>query len=223
MVLMSLVAPIQSKLLNEAARCALKPLGLFQKGRSRTWLDDRGWWLGVVEFQPSSWSEGSYLNVGCMWLWNVKDHISFDEGFRVSPFSLFTDEKQFRSAAEQLAQHAAHEVDRYRSLFPDLAAVANYYHRHPPESFWPNFNAAVVCALAGQQDDAQRFFRRVVEPKDDDRNWVLTAQADAEHLRLLAPFTERFRKTIAERILQTREHLRLPPVSHITFEHSLGV
>ena len=25
--------------------------------------------FGVVEFQPSSWTRGSYLNVGAMWLW----------------------------------------------------------------------------------------------------------------------------------------------------------
>jgi hypothetical protein len=222
MVLMS-PAPILSKLLNEAARDVLKPLGLFQKGRSRIWLDDRCWWLGVVEFQPSGWTQGSYLNVGCMWLWNVQDHISFDEGFRVSPFSRFNDEKQFRSAAEQLAQHAAQEVNRYRNLFPDLAAVANYFHRHPPDGFWPSFNGAVVCALAGQQDHAQRFFRSVVEPENDAPNWVLAAQEDAEQLRLLVPSTERFRKRIEERILQTREHLKLPSVSHIILEHRLGV
>src|SRR5256885_11111558 len=53
-----------SKLITAAAREILRPLGLFQKGRSRVWLDDQGWWLGVVEFQPSDWSKGSYLNVG---------------------------------------------------------------------------------------------------------------------------------------------------------------
>jgi hypothetical protein len=41
----------------------LTPLGLTQRGRSRLWLDDHGWWLIVVEFQPSAWSRGSHLNV----------------------------------------------------------------------------------------------------------------------------------------------------------------
>src|SRR5687767_4381931 len=75
--------PIHSTLITAAAREILRPMGLFQKGRSRTWLDDQGWWVCVVEFQPSSWSRGSYLNVGCMWLWGVKDYISFDEGYRI--------------------------------------------------------------------------------------------------------------------------------------------
>src|SRR5213592_4672206 len=72
-----------TKLINAAARETLRPLGLLQEGRSRTWLDDQAWWLGIVEFQPSNWTRGSYLNVGVNWLWNVKDWLSFDFGYRV--------------------------------------------------------------------------------------------------------------------------------------------
>lgn len=32
----------------------LAPLGVRRRSRSRTWLDDHGWWLGIVEFQPSA-------------------------------------------------------------------------------------------------------------------------------------------------------------------------
>jgi hypothetical protein len=71
-----------TKLINAAARETFQPLGLVQKGRSRMWRDDRAWWLGIVEFQPSSWTRGSYLNVGVNWLWNVKDWHSFDFGYR---------------------------------------------------------------------------------------------------------------------------------------------
>jgi hypothetical protein len=73
-----------TRLLTAAARGILRPLGLRQKGRSRTWLDDRGWWVGVVEFQSSSWSKGRYLNVGGMWLWHEHGRdVHFDVGHRV--------------------------------------------------------------------------------------------------------------------------------------------
>src|SRR5436309_1568598 len=75
--------PPHTKLLTAAARSVLRPLGLQQRGRSRLWLDDHGWWVVVVEFQPSGWSIGSYLNVGAMWLWFEKDYISFDYGSRI--------------------------------------------------------------------------------------------------------------------------------------------
>jgi len=61
----------------KAARAALGSIGCVRRGRSRTWLDDRGWWVGVIEFQPSSWSKGSYLNVGASFLWAAEDSSGF--------------------------------------------------------------------------------------------------------------------------------------------------
>jgi hypothetical protein len=73
-----------SKAIAAAAREVLGPMGINPRGRSRTWLDDRGWWLGVIEFQPSSYSRGTYLNVGVHWLWSHEPGgLSFDYGYRV--------------------------------------------------------------------------------------------------------------------------------------------
>ena len=143
-------APLHSKLVTASARKVLRPLGLLQKGRSRIWLDDHEWWLGVVEFQPSAWARGSYLNVGCMWLWDVKQHISFDVGGRVEPFARFHDDAQFEGLADTLAEHAAKEVIQYRSRFPNLLEVCEYYLSFPPEGLWSTFHAAVACALSRQ-------------------------------------------------------------------------
>jgi hypothetical protein len=98
-----------NKVLGAAARDALGPLGLTQKGRSRTWLDDHGWYVVVVEFQPSAWSKGSYLNVAAMWLWKPKDDLSFDYGgrggSRVSEFER-ADRGEWREIAANLAAMA---------------------------------------------------------------------------------------------------------------------
>jgi hypothetical protein len=95
---MASVSPA-SRLLTQAGREVLRPLGLRQKGRSRTWIDDHGWWLAVVEFQPSSWSLGSYLNVGVMWLWRDSDHLSFDLNYRTNDHVGLRDEQQFTRIA----------------------------------------------------------------------------------------------------------------------------
>ncbi|MBO0772648.1 MAG: hypothetical protein J2P35_14415 [Actinobacteria bacterium] len=47
--------PEVGEIIAEVAGQVLAPLGVRRRGRSRTWLDDHGWWLGIVEFQPSSW------------------------------------------------------------------------------------------------------------------------------------------------------------------------
>jgi hypothetical protein len=53
------------RIISSAARDSLKPLGLAQRGRSRLWIDDHGWWLGVVDFTPARIA-GSGLVVGAI-------------------------------------------------------------------------------------------------------------------------------------------------------------
>ena len=205
-------------LLAQAARSVLQPMGLLQKGRSRTWLDDHGWWVCVVEFQPSSWSRGSYLNVGCNWLWFIQDYRTFDQGSRVEDFHQFTGEAEFEIVARSLVKRAASEVARYRELFPSVGSVAAYYLRNKPVGFWTNFHAAIACALSGRANEARRFLGEVTELRGDNRDWVLEAQADATQLSRVMDDPAIFRKVIAERVLRTRELQKLPPVAPVDFD-----
>lgn len=61
---------IHSKIINQVCREVLIPLGVFQKGASRLYLDDNDYFFTVIEFQPSTWSNGTYLNIGLTFLWN---------------------------------------------------------------------------------------------------------------------------------------------------------
>ena len=60
-----------AKIINAVAKKALAPHGFFRKGSSRIWLQDNGWYLTMVEFQPSGFSKGTYLNVAMHFLWGV--------------------------------------------------------------------------------------------------------------------------------------------------------
>jgi hypothetical protein len=150
---------VPSKLLLKAAREILIPMGLAQKGRSRLWFDDQGWWLTLVEFQPSGWDKGSYLNVGACWLWSPRRHFAFDEGYRVEPFIRFESEEQFIRAARRLAQRAANEVKVYRERFRTIEAVARYYTAKPAEeNHWTLLHAAVVTGAIGQRAESDEYF-----------------------------------------------------------------
>jgi hypothetical protein len=208
-----------SNLLNKAARSVLRPLGLIQKGRSRTWFDDNGWWLGVVEFQPSSWSRGSYLNVGCNWLWVEKDYLSFDEGYRVEGFTEFKNINQFSAVAAALADRAATEMKRYRLLFQSVQMVSDYYIGKNPNGFWPSFHAAMACGIAGRVSAAHSFFVRVIETEDD-RDWVFAARAEAKRLDSVVTDTEAFRKIVIEKVARARQLLKLPTRDVVIFEGS---
>ena len=208
---------IHSKLLNEAAKRGLKPLGLVQKGRSRTWLDDRNWFVIVVDFEPSSWSRGSYLSVSCNWLWMVKSSFSSDEGGRLAPFEFFTgfhDVTQFAVASEKMAQAAAKEVVRYRSFFPSVRSVCDYYLPQSSENIWTNFHAAIACALSGEHAEAGWFFTKVLKSTHD-TEWAATARLDAAHLQALSQDHDAFREVIVERVKQSRTLKRLPNVQDI--------
>lgn len=156
-----------SKLIAAAAKKALVPLGFHQKGRSRIWLRDHGWWVTVVEFQPSAWAEGSGLNVSAHWLWSEQAHLSFDY-FRCSePFIEYSSDAQFEPVAIRLAQSAAQEANRLHQTFTSIeaasAVLAAKEHALPQEGqgSWPAYDAGMTMALSGQTDEAATLFKSV--------------------------------------------------------------
>jgi hypothetical protein len=208
---------IHNKLLLSAAQRALRPLGLIQKGRSRTWLADQGWWLVVVEFQSSTWDPGSYLNVGCMWLWNVHDHLSFDVGHRVTGFQPFETEQQFGPIAQQLAEQAGDKVAEYRERFRTVGQVSDYYMLNSIESFWPCFNAAVAHMLSGRTKPASVLLSRCVIAEANDAPWLSEARHLARTMASMIGEQLRFGKFISDRVQQSRHLRNLPPLEHIDF------
>lgn len=204
-----------SKLLREAARQFLGPLGVRQKGRSRTWLDDNRWWLCIVEFQPSGWSRGSHLNVGCMWLWQEKNNFCFDEGYRVENFVTFRDPDQFKMMAEKLAKRAAAEIERYRSLFATVSDVADHYMRLvpaekiKPTEFWSTFHAAVACGAVGRRSASRQYFEHVLKQKED-TDWFKSVHAEAAVLNSVLDDSDMFRQLVWDKVNRTRELLKLP-------------
>ena len=204
----------------EAARQTLRPLGLVQRGRSRTWLSDQAWWVIAVEFQPSGWSRGSYLNVGCMWLWDVKPHISFDEGSRIEPFAGFESEEQFRPIAANMVQKAVERVNHYRSQFPTIHAVSDYYIQHVPTGLWPMFNAGIAHGLSGRADVGNRLLRRCADGTAEDAEWAREVRSDAKQIAMLIEDKGRFRRLVSQRVRETRELQKLPSRPEVDFVES---
>lgn len=193
-----------------AAREVLRPLGLVQRGRSRVWLDDHGWWLVVVEFQPSSWSQGTYLNVGAMWLWTPKNHLSFDHGSRVEGFEPLLDEGSFATVVRGLAVRAADEVHRLRSLFVDVRAVARTLAPGLEGEGWACYHAAVAHALAGDTNSAKTGFRALSVPEPRDPSWLRELRVRAAELTDLCDRPAEFGRFIRAVVDRTRDALELP-------------
>ena len=115
-----------------AAKAALAPIGMVRKGRSRTWLADRGYILGIVEFQPSAWSRGSYLNVSVMWLWRPIDHLVFEvEPRRVGEYVSFENTTDLTDDADHLARSARDAISTLLAWFDGLTSVIDFFESPP--------------------------------------------------------------------------------------------
>lgn len=192
-----LMARVHDKIIADAAKCELVPLGFQRKGRSRTWIADHGWWVTVVEFQPSAWSKGSYLNVSAHWLWSSNDYLSFDFGGRLVEHVEYLSNIQFKQECTILAQHAAHEALRLSKLFISPSAAAQIFlaeERKISTGGWMAYHAGVAAGVAGLSGDANDMFGRVADGFAEPTSAL--AQA-ARHLASLVNKLERFRDEIA--------------------------
>jgi len=199
-----------SKLLDLAAKHHLAPLGLARIGRSRTWLDDQRWYAIVVEFQPSGFGKGSYLNVGAHFLWRTSGHLSFDLGYRVGSFIRFESEAQFAPEADRLAAVAATETARLRALLIGVQAVASSI---PAElDVWPSYHRAIALGLLGNALEASPIFTRLGVPLDP-APWQAELATLCRALQRLLGNPVEFRAAIVRIIKQQRSALRLPEIS----------
>ena len=151
-----------NRVIDGEARRILKPLGLYRKGKSRVWLDDHGWWVIQVEFQPSASSKGSYLNVGLNWMLYEGNVGAFNIGSRVSvPFISAVGNESFEEDARKLAVRAREEVVRIRSSFSSLRGALDYYATLERRGIWDDYYHGVVRGLSGDAAGALEVFRAV--------------------------------------------------------------
>jgi hypothetical protein len=149
------------QLIAAAAKAALVPLGCQRVGRSRTWISDQRFWLIQIEFQPSGWSKGSYLNVGAAWLWRATKGLAFDYGDRIANFVPFESSEQFAPLIAGHAARAAQEVVALREKFRSMPDVYRNLMARDSRDGWPVYHAAVAAGLVGDTSAARRLLARV--------------------------------------------------------------
>lgn len=208
-----MATPIHSKLINKAAKEVLKPVGLVRKGQSRIWLDDNKWWLTMIEFQPSSWSKGAYLNVGISWLWYPKDSLSFDIGYRESSFVEFKDEETFLKEAIKLAEKAKDKAltHRHSTSSPELAKEFVLKNTiDDKQNIWACLHKGMACLYASDIPSAKNHFENVLQCKDN-RDWAISVKSFTQSLLNLKPMKQLL--AVQDAIMQSRRLIKLPEVA----------
>jgi hypothetical protein len=195
--------------LASAATAVLSPLGCVRVRRSRTWIADQRFWVIVIEFQPSGFSKGSYLNVGANWLWHAKNHWSFDQGGRVEAFIPYREAPQFASAAEHLATRAADELRLLRQKFASLTEIARKIVPDANVSGWPVYHAAVATGLTGDFATSERLFNLLANEQPG-FDWHRKLLAESAELARSLTDTAMFRGAVLTKIQEARKLHKLP-------------
>ncbi|NEA27131.1 hypothetical protein [Actinomadura bangladeshensis] len=224
---MSKISPA-SRLLTQTARDVLRPLGLKQHGSSRIWLDDHNWWLVVVEFQSATSIQGSYLNVGAMWLWRSPAVIGFDTALassvRVRDHIDYRDDTQFTKAARSLATTAADQVEAYREHFSTLPAVAEHLESRltRKSTIWDWYHAAVAAGMLGDVKRSRACFQKVLDDPDGKGaspfSWVTELQERVRRPYDMVRDSDAFRAWARDQILSCRGQLNLGSPTRAPFE-----
>jgi hypothetical protein len=196
-------------IIKKIAKQELARYGFIQKGSSRTFLRDRGWYLVIVEFQPKTNERGTFLNLGICWLWDRNDHLSYDVGGRAGGFVAHTDDAGFGSDIMKLCSRAAREAEACVKQFPSVEWVLRHYRKHRGD-LWHHYHGLIAALLMEERKEAARFMEGIgstVEPYD----WVRGIQEDAalitglSHPELLA--------LVRRRIGEKRAALRCPEMA----------
>jgi hypothetical protein len=198
-----------------AAKSVLAPLGCIRKGRSRTWLDDNGWWVGVIEFQPSSWSKGSYLNVGASYMWKpafAQSYWSFDAGLGPRPWHDAAEGESFSGKATELAHIARETLVALRKNHRTIASAAYWLESEGFEgTLWREYHLGMAFGLSGRVDAARHYFRLVIDASTE-AEWVEALGRESAAFSALLEDRDAFKSAVLRRIQETRSAKKLQPV-----------
>ena len=202
-------------LMRDAGRRYLVPAGATPKGRSgRYWIADRGWWLVNIEFQPSSYAVGAYLNVGLQHLWDVKDYMVFEYSSRqaIGGFGQYVeldhDDESTIAAVDALCRSAEAALRQWLDEFEDDDAHYEWLTGHTKDP-WNAFNAAFAYARLGKWADASRVFRDVASRLDAGIEWQASLASQCCELSELTAHPEEFTAESDRRTQLAREALKL--------------
>lgn len=205
-------------ILKQAVRKVLKPEGLLQKGSSRVWIDDNGWFLTVVEFQGSWCDRGSYLNVGMQHLWE-------DCAFLIPMIGVWEirepewagykgDAEIFSQKITAMAEIALERVLEYRGLADLQIAKATPLTSCLSAPFWEPWEQLMTAALAGDIPLCRKLeveFHKSVEKLHYDGDGHEALEEELQQIFLLSDEPQKLHAHIVDKIAAQRAYWRSKP------------
>ena len=191
----------------------------FQRiGASRTWIYDNGWWIAILEFQPSGTSKGTYLNLGLCWLWAEKNYPSFDFGYRELDFLTWNEDQIFEQEIYKYAQSARKKFLQYKRKFRDVREVYKSLKKTKTSEYWDLYNLAIVSGLCCDVAKFHTYYEQVKSHEFGEPDGSLHSK-NLDELRRVVQHNSTFIAMTLEIVHRTRCLLALQRNENITFFH----
>lgn len=200
------------KLITAAAKAALLPLGCIRKGQSRVWYSDQRFWAIVIEFQPSGWSKGSYLNISRKYLWRLGPGST--GSYRPVDFIPFESLEQFTPLIANMANVAAREVIDIAERLKRPENIHTDFLTEPLRDGWPVYDATISSWLMGDFELTTKLLRRMADWPTYGYDWQFRLKDHS------ASFAAKLKRPadcfahILDTIQQSRKLISLPPDNH---------
>ena len=157
-----------TRLLKAAVKSVLSGAGFVSNKSGRSWYQDNGWFISIIEFQaPRGW-QGSFLNVAASFLWTPsltgEVWCSFDYGGRIghnksndgTTLEYTGNDEDFSRLCEALARRALQESEKFEQL-RDWATAKQVLlpYKFTSDELWGNWHRAMLCFLTGDSRAAK--------------------------------------------------------------------
>jgi hypothetical protein len=208
------------KLIAKAAREILKPLGLFQVGTSRIWIDDNGYYFTVVEFQPSAWSKGAYLNVAISFLFDqgkgFDEVLPYNIGGRVLSHVEYDDnDEKFYESMLKMAQHAKEKIETYRNY--SASSILSYSLTESSLKVIEAWNKAMVHYFTSNEKSGDEQLKLLLQYAEHEREYESGGQMHTRNFivervhaaeELLSKSPNEKHQYVMQSIIEKRKRLR---------------
>ena len=182
-----------NKVIKTIALKAFKPYGIRRKGQSRFFIDDHGWFTIGIEFQPSKSGNGTYLNVGVNFNWNIQEYFSFDIGDREfvnignekRQFFEYIDDKQFTETINKLCEFSIKKVNGYRNSLENINVAEKMIirHKYHSDSLWGNYHRGIISGLIGNTSNLNKYFDKLLKEPENNIEWIIKLKKEVEELK----------------------------------------
>lgn len=137
------------------------PKDVFQKGNSRVYIDDNGYYFTIIEFQPHSLKNGTCLNVGIDFLFDKSDlafSYAFNKSVRVGEkFIDYINDEQFENEIRKYVELANDYIFRYRT-FADIKFAKQYIFNELNDDNWNPYIKSMFCYLTDDIENGQKYY-----------------------------------------------------------------